>query len=477
MTELNTGRSDYEERRRQWLEAVAASRDSRPRDASLYRNTVRELLQRLIMPGARVLDIAAGTGDLLASVAPRYGVGIEQSQLLCQAARSRHPDLHFINAAAENVELNESFDYVIASDVIPDCFDVESFLAGLRNVCAPETRVILTHCSQVWRPLLKLCRKVGLAKPRFGTTWFSPADMRSAFRSAGFEVIRETTETLLPFKVPLVSAAANRIIARLPLFRGLCLHHVYVARIEPQRMTPPPRVSVIIPARNEAGNVERILREIPQMGAETEIIFVEGNSTDNTWEVLQNAVAAKNDPLIRLLKQTGRGKADAVRTGFAASTGDILMILDADLTVPAEMLPRFYQAIVSGKAEFANGTRLVYQMDDKAMQFLNLIANHCIAWAFTFVLGQPVRDTLCGTKALPKKAYNNIVANREYFGDFDPFGDFDLLFGAARLNLRIMDIPIRYRERVYGETNINRFRHGWLLFRMLGVAALKLKFA
>jgi glycosyltransferase involved in cell wall biosynthesis len=235
-------------------------------------------------------------------------------------------------------------------------------------------------------------------------------------------------------------------------------------------------VTVLVPARNEAGNIERILAEVPEMGAFTELIFVEGNSTDNTWAVLEKAVAERKCPNVRLLKQPGKGKGDAVRHGFAAARGDILMILDADLTVPAEMLPRFYNAVASGHAEFANGTRLVYRMDEKAMQFLNLLANHFFAHAFTFVLSQPVRDTLCGTKALSRRSYEKIVAQREYFGDFDPFGDFDLLFGAARLGLRIRDIPIRYRERVYGETNISRFRHGIMLFRMLWIAALKLKF-
>jgi glycosyltransferase involved in cell wall biosynthesis len=218
------------------------------------------------------------------------------------------------------------------------------------------------------------------------------------------------------------------------------------------------------------------MREIPTMGAWTEVIFVEGNSSDDTWDVLERAVRQQNDSLVRLIRQPGKGKGDAVRAGFAQARGDILMILDADLTVPAEMLPRFYDIVASGHADFANGTRLVYGMDGGAMQFLNLIANHFFAKAFSFVLGQPVRDTLCGTKVLRRTIYEKIAANRAYFGDFDPFGDFDLLFGAARLHAKIADVPVRYRARVYGETNISRFRHGLLLFQMLGVAARKLKF-
>jgi glycosyltransferase involved in cell wall biosynthesis len=233
---------------------------------------------------------------------------------------------------------------------------------------------------------------------------------------------------------------------------------------------------VIIPARNEAGNIEDAVRRTPKMGTWTELIFVEGHSKDDTWDEIERVRAAYPERRITTLRQTGKGKGNAVREGYAVATGDILMILDADLTMPPEDLPKFYDAISSGKAEFANGSRLVYPMDKKAMQFLNMIANKFFGLSFSWLLGQKVKDTLCGTKVLTRQHYLKIAANRAYFGEFDPFGDFDLLFGADKQNLKIRDIPIRYRERTYGTTNIQRWRHGLLLFRMLGVAARKLKF-
>jgi ubiquinone/menaquinone biosynthesis C-methylase UbiE len=468
--------SDYVSRRTRWHGQVAQERAARYRASSAYKRSLIAVLRSLVPIGARVLHVGAGDGEILASLQPSEAVGVEVSAELIEIGRARHPQVHYIAGSPEEFEVDRPFDYVIAPDVVLDAYDVEELLTALHRACGPQTRLIVTNYSQVWRPLLKVARWMRLAKPRFGRTWFSPHDMHSAFRAADFELIRESPEVLLPLNVPLLSTFANRVLARLPVFRRFALHRVYVARTAPRPAAQEPVVSVVVPARNEAGNIERILREIPQMGAGTEIIFVEGNSTDNTWEVLERVVRAANSPRVRLLKQPGKGKGDAVRAGFAAATGDVFMILDADLTVPAEMLPRFYEAIRSGRAEFANGTRLVYEMDDRAMQFLNLLANHFFAWAFSYVLGQPVRDTLCGTKVLRRDAYEKIVANRAYFGDFDPFGDFDLLFGAARLNLRIVDVPIRYRERVYGETNISRFRHGLLLFRMLGIAAVKLKF-
>jgi hypothetical protein len=468
--------SDFDARRAEWKSRVKRERASRHPHSAAYKKSLTDVLMQLVPAGVRVLHIGAGDGSLLASLQAKEAVGIEPAEELIRLGRERHPEVEFVEGGLEDFKLNKTFDYVIAPDIALDAFDVEEMLLNLRAVCGQSGRLILTNYSQLWRPFLTLARWLGLAKPRFGRTWFSPQDMRSALRAADFELIRESEEIILPVRIPVLSALANRVFARLPFFRVLALHRVFIARPAPNTLPQEEVVSVVVPARNEAGNIERILREIPQMGASTEIIFVEGNSTDETWEVLQRVVAQANSPHIRLLKQPGKGKGDAVRAGFAAATGDIFMILDADLTVPAEMLPRFYNAVHSGRAEFANGTRLVYAMDERAMQFLNMVANHFFAWAFSYVLGQPVRDTLCGTKVLRRKTYEKIVANRGYFGDFDPFGDFDLLFGAARLSLRIADVPVRYRERVYGETNISRFRHGLLLFRMLGVAALKLKF-
>jgi len=237
-----------------------------------------------------------------------------------------------------------------------------------------------------------------------------------------------------------------------------------------------PTVSVVVAARNEEGHIDELMARIPEMGRGTEIVFVEGNSTDDTWGAIELAIAGHPQRNCKLLKQPGKGKGDAVRTGFDAATGDILMILDADITVPPEDLPRFYEVLASGRGEFANGVRLVYPMQDDAMRFANIIGNKFFSWAFSWLLGQPIRDTLCGTKVLWAKDYRRLSENRAYFGDFDPFGDFDLLFGAAKLNLKIMEVPIRYRARRYGETNIQRWRHGLLLLRMVLFAARRIKF-
>jgi glycosyltransferase involved in cell wall biosynthesis len=293
---------------------------------------------------------------------------------------------------------------------------------------------------------------------------------------ANFEVIKHGSEILWPLPIPLLADLANRFLVKLWPFKYLALTNFIVARPQPQPAMTAPSVSVVVPARNEAGNIPAIMARTPYLGQGTELVFVEGHSQDDTYTAIEQAMAAYPERCCQLFRQTGVGKGDAVRLGFQHARGDILMILDADLTVPPEDLPRFYEAIRSGKGEFINGVRLVYPMEKEAMRFANLLGNKFFSLAFSWLLGQPIKDTLCGTKVLWRTDYELIVANRAYFGDFDPFGDFDLLFGAAKLNLKIIDLPIHYRQRTYGTTNIQRWKHGLLLLRMVLFAARRIKF-
>jgi len=304
--------------------------------------------------------------------------------------------------------------------------------------------------------------------------WLSCQDLWNLLELSGWEIIKTEARILCPVRIPLITTFLNRWVA--PLFPFLCLSIIVIARPRSPVEPTPSSVSVIIPARNEAGNIPAAIARTPVMGAWTELIFIEGNSSDDTWEAIRKVKAENPGLRIKIGQQSGKGKGDAVRMGYGMAEGDILMILDADLTVPPEDLPKFYDAVAGGSCEFANGSRLVYPMEKKAMQFLNLCANKFFGVAFSWLLSQQVKDTLCGTKVLTRKNYLKIAANRSYFGDFDPFGDFDLLFGADKLNLKIRDIPVRYRDRTYGSTNISRWSHGALLFRMLGFAARKLKF-
>ncbi|MFZ0887343.1 MAG: glycosyltransferase [Candidatus Binataceae bacterium] len=456
-------------------------REAPARAARFYHDSLARLYRSLVPPGQRVLELGCGDGDLLAALAPSLGVGIDFSPKRIETASARHPGLRFIAADVHEFLPDGQFDYVIFSDLVNDLWDVQVVFERIAAICSPTTRVIINSYSRLWELPLAMARRLRLANPRLGQNWLTVEDLSNLLYLAGFEVIRRWPEILFPIRIPVVATTFNRYLVRLPPFRFAALSNFMIARRSPSvaaaaGQNGDPMVSVIVPARNEAGNIAEIVRRIPRMGRETEIVFVEGHSHDDTCRVIEETIAQHPDLRCKLLRQTGEGKGDAVRAGFAAADGEILMILDADLSVAPEDLPRFYRALRSGMGEFANGVRLVYPMEGKAMRFINLVGNKFFSWAFSWLLGQRLKDTLCGTKALGRHHYREIAQNRGYFGEFDPFGDFDLIFGAARLNLKLVDIPIRYHERTYGTTNIRRWKHGWLLVKMVLFALRRIKF-
>ncbi len=482
-TQRISTRYEYNALHRARWDEIAQAQPSPTFFSSEYHRRLREVYGLIVSPGQRVLEIGCGRGDLLAALKPSVGVGIDFSAEMLAQARQHHPELTFIQADAHEFTLDQPqdkpFDAVILSDLVNDVWDVQDVLERIRVYCAPDTRVILNVYSRVYQPALSVGGALRMAHRLLPQNWLTPEDTQNLLHLAGFEVIRHQREILLPLPIPGLRELFNKILVKLWPFSALAWTNVFVARPEPVKsveMAIKPTVSVIIPARNEAGNIEAAFQRLPELGSRTEIIFVEGHSRDNTVDAIQQAIKAHPERPAALYTQTGKGKADAVRLGFEKASGDVLMILDADLTVRPEELTRFYEALVSGKGEFINGVRLVYPMQEQAMRFLNLVGNKLFSMAFSWLLGQSIKDTLCGTKVLWKRDYERIVANRSYFGDFDPFGDYDLIFGAAKQNRKIVDMPIRYQDRTYGATNIDRWRHGLLLFQMVLVAAFRLKF-
>jgi SAM-dependent methyltransferase len=463
---------------RHHLERVRAFYEATPPEPNRVSRGYRELLAHyynLLIPlDAKVLEIGCGAGGLLAQLRATRKAGIDLSERRIRAAQARVPNAELHVQAGEDISLPEKFDTVIVSDTLNYAADVQQLLEKLHGVAHADTRLIVNFPSALWRPLFSLGRWFGLKSNEPQSSWLATTDVLNLLQLADWEALQVQPRLLLPLRLGGAEKIFNRLLA--PLLPFFCLTVFVVARQRRTAAAQPLTVSVVIPARNEAGNIQAAVERTSELGAGTELIFVEGHSRDNTWEEIQRVAAAFPQRRIKTLRQTGKGKGNAVREGFAAATGDILMILDADLTMPPEELSKFYDVIASGRAEFANGVRLVYPMEERAMQFLNLCANKTFGLLFTWLLGQHVKDTLCGTKVLSRLHYEKIVANRAYFGDFDPFGDFDLLFGAGKLNLKIADVPIRYRERTYGTTNIQRWSHGWLLLRMVAFAARKLKF-
>lgn len=447
---------------------------------SAYYDEDRRYMQFLVPPGKRILELGCGRGELLAALRPAYGVGVDFSNVQITKARSLHPDLHFIVGDVEDARtlaaIEGPFDYIIIADTIGMFEDIDATLRLVHQLCVPSTRLIISYYSHLWEPILKLGELLKLKSPHQDINFIATTDFLNLMDIAEFEAVKQDRRQLLPRRLFGLGSFVNRYIAPLPGIRQLCLRTYIVGR--PVRPFPDRKLSasILIPCRNERGNIENAIRRMPRFGSSQEILFVEGNSSDGTFEECERVRDAYKDSWdIKVLKQDGKGKGDAVRKGFAAATGDVLMILDADLTMPPEVLPKYHMLIETGKAEFVNGTRLIYPMEDEAMRPLNLIANRCFAYLFSYLVNTRMTDTLCGTKVLLRKDYEVLVRERAYFGNFDPFGDFDLIFGAAKQNLKIIETPVHYKARTFGETQISRFRDGWLLLKMVWFAYRKLK--
>jgi SAM-dependent methyltransferase len=452
------------------------------RNRRYFYNYLSRVLRARIPAGQRVLDLGCGAGHLLAALEPSQGVGIDLSAPAVAEARRLHPGLTFLQGDGSDPALLAAsggpFDVVLLVNVVTELRDVEATFEALQTVCHRRTRIYVYSYSRVWQPVLRLAEKLGLKYQPPPDSWLPPEEVRNMLSLADIEVVRQDRHLVFPAHVPLLSDFLNRYLGRVPGLSWLSLMYGLIARPAPHRFATqePPSTSVIIPCRNEAGHIRPLVQRLPALPAGSEFLFVEGNSTDDTADTIKEVVAENPHLPLRFLQQTGKGKGDAVRLGFAEARGDVVLILDSDMGVAPEDVPKFVQALRRGKGEMVNGSRLVYPMEGRAMRFLNLVANKLFALLFSWLLGQQVRDTLCGTKALYREDYERIAANRAYFGDFDPFGDFDLLFGASRMNLRIVDLAVRYHERTYGATNISRFRHGLLLLQMSAFAARKLKF-
>jgi SAM-dependent methyltransferase len=470
------------ERERQHSAAIAVRRESWMKRNRYYYELLTRLLEFLVESNRKVLSVGCGPAYHLAAVRPKEGKGIDISPEMVDIARQRNPCFEFAVAFPDKEEFRrvfepcEKFDYILFNN-IGDTVDVLQALRNLRPLCLRHTRLLVETYNHLWEPLVTFAEWAGMKVPRTEQNWLSMTDIRNLMKLAGFEALETHRIVILPKYVPLLSAFFNRFCARLPLLKRLCMTQVVVGRLLP---SPLPKeelsVSVIVPCRNEKENVEDAAQRIPQLGRRTEIIFCDDQSTDGTAEEVLRMQSLYPDKDIRLERGPGACKSRNVWTGFDTATGDILMILDADLTTIPEELPYFVDVIASGQGEFINGSRLVYPVPKGAMTTANMLGNKFFSVAFTYLLGQPVKDTLCGTKVLWRSDWERIKPMLGSWGIEDRWGDYELLFGAAKLKLKILDLPVHYQERIYGSTKMTRvFRNGLVMLKMCWHGFLKLK--
>jgi SAM-dependent methyltransferase len=469
---MNIKQKEYTER----FDKIAVKRDKWKKRNRLYHRTLEKQFSFIIPEGSKVLELGCSTGDLLNAVKPAYGLGVDFSAKAIEIAREKYPHLDFTVADAHDFIPDEKFDYIILSDLLTTIWDIQRLFNTIRKYVTPSTKIVISSYNYLWQSVLKLGEKIGLKAKQPTENWLTIKDIDNLLKLEDFEIVKVEKKLLFPKYIPIIHFIFNKFLGNLPGINSLDIINMITARPVGFEAKKDYSTTIVVPSRNEKGNTENAILCTPEFGSHQEFIFIEGGSQDGTYEEMLRVQKAYPDKDIKVMKQTQKGKGNAVREAFDAATGDILMILDADLTTPPEDMPKFYHALAKNKGEFINGCRLVYPMEKQAMRFLNYLGNKFFGWFFSYLLGQRLKDTLCGTKVLFRKDYEKIKANRAYFGNFDPFGDFDLLFGAAKLNLKITEIIVRYRDREYGSTQISRFKHGWLLIKMSLFAAKKIKF-
>jgi SAM-dependent methyltransferase len=449
--------------------------------SSAYYGDIVKRLQFFVPEGASVLEVGCSTGWLIRQIdGAGHRVGVDKRSEYVAAARASNVEntVEFLDGDFEKISLGRRFDFIIISDVVPFAHDVQRLFENAKAHLKPGGRVFVSTYNAYLRPIYRLAELLGLKRRSSAENWFSEHDVYNICDLVGFEVVRQGTGAIIPWDLLGLGGFINRWLGPLPIFKFTNLYGYYLFRDSDPKPKNFESVSVVIPARNEAGNIAAAITRMPRLSEKVEVIFVEGHSSDDTWEAICKTTDAPHPSWmsIKRLQQSGKGKANAVHEGFAGASGDVLLILDADLTVMPEELPRFIEILKAGLADFVHGSRLVYPMEGAAMRFLNVLGNKFFSMAFTFILGQRFKDTLCGTKVLYREDWARILKLRKYFGDFDPFGDFELLFGAVKLNHKVAEIPVHYKSRSYGETNIHRFRHGWILLKMVLFAAPRMRF-
>lgn len=435
-----------------------------------------EYLRFLIPPGESVLLFGCEDGSLLDELRPSRGVGVDRREAMIARARRRNPSHEFHADPDYSADFDEHFEYIVLDDVAGELGDLYSFLQRIRRCCTPTSRLVIVQHNYLWRPLFRLAEALRLKRPDTRQAWLSPGDFRVFLDAVGFETIDVRSKLYCPKRLLGIGSIINWLAGLVPFVDRLGSTQILVARVaSSQEVDKNKTATIVLTTRDERDNIEPMVQRTPHVGSECEIVFVEGHSTDGTREEIQRVIEAYPEKNIRLLVQDGIGQGDAIRKGFSEARGDVVILLEADQTSPPEDVRKAFEVIASGRAEFVNGSRFIYPRDKDSMPLLNAIGNWAFAFWFTWFLRQRTSDVLCGLKAIDRRQFQRLDANWGFLGLHDPFGDFELAFGAARLGLKISEVPTRYSPRLYGAPKTKFFKHGWMLMRMAVRATMVFK--
>jgi len=433
-----------------------------------YHKRIRKVFSFIIPPNKKILFFGSYDGKILASLRPKMGIGIEVERKIFKIAKKRHLKLKFLNISYDSYIPKEKFDYIILNSTLGQTTDMLRVLKNIFRACCPSTKILIYQHNYLWEGILNFAEKLSLKRKEGVQNWLSINDVKTYLEGANFQVTRIFRRTIFPLNFFGLGKVLNFIGALIPFFDFFKLDQFIIARPEPHLFPKslPKSLTICITVRNEKGNIEKIIKSIPKICNQQEILFVEGHSTDGTKEEILKIKKKYSHKNVRVIGQPGIGQGDAIRVGFKAAKGEIIIIYEGDNTADPKDLQYFYKAMKSGKYEFIEGSRFVYPINNQTMPIINQLGNTFFAKWFSFFLGHRTTDVLCGIKSILKRDFNLIYKRWGFLGFEDPFGDFELIYGATRMGLKFGEIPTRYYSRTYGETKTRPFTHGLYLLKM-----------
>ncbi|MHC4309737.1 MAG: class I SAM-dependent methyltransferase [Planctomycetota bacterium] len=267
-----------------------------------YYKWLDKIYKFVVRPNSRVLHIGCECGDLLAAVQPSYGVGIDADPAAVELAKKRFPHLKFHTMDPHELNLDEKFDYVLICNSLGRWHDIQQVLERVHPLTTESTRIVITYYNYLWEWILRMGSFFRIRRPLAYQNWLPPQDIANLLTLTNFDVIRTDSFLLIPKRIPPLTILCNYFLSLLPGIRFFNLVNLFVARPAPTtRQEKDLSVSVIVPCRNERGNIEDVVTRVPKMGRETEIIFVDGNSTDGTPDEIERHIKEHPERKIRLI--------------------------------------------------------------------------------------------------------------------------------------------------------------------------------
>ncbi len=364
----------------------------------------------------------------------------------------KHKDnIHYVNENIENI-LSDC-DTVVISDIEHQLNPAKNLL-NLSRIVGDNTKIILLSKNMVWMILIKILKLFFSFSPKKNN--FLPSSyLDNLYSSCNLELIRQEKIIALPINIPFLTKIINRIF-RLPLLNFFCMSNIAILKkkIKNSSNHKDLKISFIIPCKNEQDNIKVFEQKINENTEPDEYLFGDDNSSDKTSDEIDKLIEKLSDK--KIIKYNGPGicKSENVYKGIDLSSGDIIVIYDADHTVSFEDIKFSVSIMKKTNVDFINCTRMIYPQKDGAMKFANFIGNTIFASLFSLLFKKKITDTLCGTKIFYKKDWEKIKENTSQWGMKDLWGDFDLLIGAYKNNLKITEVPVTYYERRENETKM-----------------------